>query len=213
MEDTIVAQEETPIGPASSVLSPEKREEYRERARAELEVQEEMKAVKTEVHRAKMRKVTDARLERKAMGLAKRELAQLAMIRRMTPAKREDFKDRCNFFTPAMLALLKELDQTSAAAEVAEYQPLVGQASTEELRAELVRRGSLIGGLAPQDSASELDIDPAMQERVPEEIEEEDDNALSDTPETSTAEPVPIEPVINTEKKRPGRPPKSTDQK
>ena len=203
MEDSIVAQVETPSGPASSLLSPEKREEIRERARAELEVQREMEDVKTEVHRAKMLEVTEARRERKAMGMKKKEMAQLKEIRLMTPEKREDFKVRCNFFTPAMTALLNELDRTSAQAEVAVYQPSIGQASMEELRAEMVRRGSLIGEPAPQDSASEPDIDP----------ETEDDNALSDTPETSAVEPVPIEPVASTEKKRPGRPPSPAARK
>lgn len=199
MEDSIAVQEQTQTGPGSSLLSPEKLAEIRERARAEVQVKVEMAAVERETGRLKQEVRTAERRKRKAAGIAKREKEQVDMIRRMTPAEREHFKVRGNFRTAAMQTELDRLDLVGLETEVPEYQPsmTVGQASEEELIAELGRRGSLTGDQPKPDLPSEPDTQTPMKEAT----EAEDDNALEETP-ARIVEPVPRE------KKGPGRPAK-----
>lgn len=186
MDDTIVAPEEIRIGPALSVLSPERLAVIKAEAKASVEAAEEMELKKTQVHQIKMQGVSERRRQRKAAGLAKREKERLAQIP-LDRKERQRFVRRCNFMTPAMQEEIDRLDLSGIQSEIdgppeaPAYQPSVGQASLEELQAELARRESLVGELPAQESASEPDIQRAM---TPEEKfqKQDEDNAMEDLP-------------------------------
>lgn len=199
MESSQAVQDPILTGPDLSALSPKDLAKIEAQVAAEHKFKLMEEERKVALHKSKMQGVTGARRSRVAEGMAKRNQEQIDMIRRMTPGEREHFKARCNHFTKEMLAELARLDGLSPEEQAPAPTSLqsLGQASVQDIEAELHRRRSIIGPPPTQPSSSQPEG----------EAEEEDDNALSDAPprEKSTVPPAPL----STGEKQPGKPPKN----